>query len=71
MMRYIPEEIVNIILTFHNPYKYYFTNSILVEMKQKVYYKSLMRQLMQYRSYDRHRNVICFHKYSILTKINT
>ena len=63
----LPESIITHILSFHHPYKSFYTSHVLKELKQNLYYKRVLKQLMQFSTYDVNRNVIRFEKYSILS----
>ena len=65
-MERLPTALIERIYSFYNPNKEIYTK-VLMEMKQKAYYKALIRQFKQYSVYDRERNFLRFHKYSILT----
>ena len=62
-----PPYILDHIFSYYNPYKVCY-DRVLVELKQKIYYRGLMRQLSRYATYNRNGNVIAFQKYSLLHK---
>lgn len=68
---YLPEYIIHHIFTFYHPYKEYYTSHVLVELKHRMYYDRIMKQLRQFSIYDRQRNLIRFEKYSILSAMDT
>ena len=67
----LPEHIILEIFSYYNPHKNYFTKSVLIELKQSFYFKNLMKQLRQFVTYNKEKNIIKFHKYSIISKNNT
>lgn len=70
LLPFLPEFIIIQILSFHHPYKSFFTSHVLKELKQVSYYKRVMKQLLQFSTYDVNRNLIRFEKYSILSVHN-
>jgi hypothetical protein len=66
-MKTLPNGVIDIIYSFFNPHKSSY-DRVLLEFKQKIYYKGLMRQLSQYATYNKNGNVIAFQKYSILNR---
>jgi hypothetical protein len=63
---YLPEELINLILQYHNPYKTYFSKNIIVYFKNKHVYNTLLKQLKQYCLYDRNGIFIKFRIDAIL-----
>ena len=67
----LPDHVVNHIFSYYNPYQNYFTNNILIELKQKNYFKRVVKQLSQMVVYNRSRTRRRFAKYCILRKLTT
>lgn len=63
---YLPPEILNYIFEFANPYKTLYSNHVVVHLKARNNYSSLIRQLKRFRIRNRHGDVIHFAKESIL-----
>lgn len=66
-MKTLPDRVIDIIYSFYNPHKSSY-DRVLVELKQKIYYRGLMMQLSQYATYNKNGNVIAFQKYSLLKR---
>jgi len=66
---YLPNELIELILEYDNPYKTYFTNNIISYFRNKNIYNILMKQLKQYCIYDINGNVINFQIDSILNTL--
>jgi hypothetical protein len=64
---FLPEGIIHHIFSFYHPYKSYYTSHVLLELKHRMYYQRIMKQLSQFSLYDKERNLIRFEKYSILS----
>ena len=64
MMR-LPENLHNHIYTFFNPNKQLY-EKVLVELRQKLYFQALIKQLKSFSTFDRNQNLITFHKDAIL-----
>lgn len=68
-MLYLPDPILEQIFSFFNPYKNYFTTHVLVNLKSRLIYKTLMKQLKSYSVYNKERQLIKFYKYSLLKTV--
>ena len=49
---YLPNELIELILEYENPYKTYFSNNIIYYFRNRYNYNTLMIQLKQYCLYD-------------------
>lgn len=63
----LPNELINIIFEYANPYKDYYSKNVVLYFKNKYIYDSLMRQLKQYCIYNINKEVICFQRDAILS----
>lgn len=63
---YLPNELIELILEYENPYKTYFSDNIIYYFRNRYNYNTLMRQLKQYCLYDINGNIINFQIDSIL-----
>ena len=63
----LPNELINIIFEYANPYKDYYSKNIISYFKTKYIYNSLMRQLKQYCIYNINKEIICFQRDAILS----
>jgi hypothetical protein len=61
MFTFLPDDIINIIYSFYNPYKKDYL-LVLSEMKNKIQYSKCMNEIDRYCLYDKHRNVISFQR---------
>ena len=68
-MLYLPDPILDHIFSFFNPYKDYYTRYVLVMMKSRFIYKSLMKQLKSLSVYNKDKELIKFYKYSLLKTV--
>lgn len=49
----LPDDIIDYIMTFENPYKSYFKKEVLIYFKTQERYNAVMRQLRSYVLHDR------------------
>ena len=63
---YLPNDLINLILEYENPYKTYFSKYVVSCFKNRYIYNVLIRQLKQYCLYDINQNVINFQRDAIL-----
>jgi hypothetical protein len=61
----LPENLQNHIYSFFNPNKQLY-EKVLVELRQKLYFQALIKQLNSFSTFDRNRNLITFQKDAIL-----
>ncbi len=54
MRTHLPNEIMNCIFEFYNPYRIFYTQNVILALKSRHNFKILMKQLQRYRIYDRH-----------------
>jgi hypothetical protein len=67
---YLPNDLINLILEYENPYKTYFSKYVVSYFKNRYIYNILIKQLKQYCLYDTNNNVINFQIYAILYRRN-
>jgi hypothetical protein len=65
----LPNELINIIFEYANPYKDYYNKNIVSYFKNKYIYNILMRQLKQYCTYNNNKEIIYFQRDAILSSI--
>jgi hypothetical protein len=65
-MERLPYDVLIFIDHFYNPYKTYFTKTIISQINFKRNYESVLKQLLQYNLYDVSGNVISFQLTAIL-----
>jgi hypothetical protein len=66
---HLPNEIIDMILEYENPYKTYFYNNIICYIRNRHIYNTLIRQLKQYCLYDINGNVTKFQVDALLESI--
>lgn len=62
----LPEHIIDHILSFYNPLKEYYTNHVLVNLRSRMIYKSVMKQLKSFSVYNINKELIKFYRYNLL-----
>jgi hypothetical protein len=65
----LPNELINIIFEYTNPYKDYYNKNVVLYFKNKYIYSVLMRQLKQYCIYNNDKEIISFQRDAILLSI--
>ncbi len=63
---FLPNELIDLILEYENPYKNYYYKNIILYFKNKYIYNILMKQLKQYCVYNQDKKCIFFNKFAIL-----
>jgi hypothetical protein len=61
----LPNDILNYIDQFYNPYKHNY-NQIIIEIKSKYIYSYVMKQLLQFNVRNRNGEILYFARDSIL-----
>ena len=61
----LPNELINIIFEYSNPYKDYYNKNIVLYFKNRYIYNVLMKQLKQYCVYNKNKEIIYFQRDAI------
>ena len=68
-MLILHDPIIDHIYSFFHPYKHYYTTHVLVNLKSRLHFDVLMKQLKSFSVYNKDKEVIKFYKYSLLKTV--
>ena len=69
-MLLLHDPIIDHIFSFFHPYKHYYTTHVLVNLKSRLQFNVLIKQLRSFSVYNKEKHLIKFYKYNLLKTVH-